>query len=82
MPPACVNVAFCLITSPFTPVTMIVTSSPAWSPSIVTLILPVSFTATVIESTVNSPLVEYTSNEVLFSLCLYLSLVRYVALTV
>ena len=81
-PSAYVNVAFCLITSPLAPVTMIVTSSPAWFASIVTLIWPCSFTATVSESTVNSPLVEYTSNEVLFSLCLYLSLVRYVAVTV
>ena len=61
---------------------MIVTSSPAWSSPIVTVIWPCSFTATVSESTFNAPLVENTSNEVSLVLCLYLSFVRYTAVTV
>ena len=73
---------FSLITSPSAPDTIIVTSSSAWSPAIVTVIVLCSSTATVGDTTVNDPAVAYTSNEVSLLLSRYLSLVRYTASTV
>ena len=74
------NDTFCFRTSPPALVMTIVTL-PVWFPATVTVIVLVSFTYTLGALTINSPVVLYTSNEVLFSLARYLPFSRYFAVT-